>query len=111
MANSRNKQQCCAFCGMKVGESADTFFIPSMYEGLYICSACLVKGNEIVGEVRGQRSGKAAEKSPVARLSVPSPQEIKAELDRFVIGQEQAKKVLAVAVHNHYSRLKAKFTG
>ncbi len=111
MANSRNKQQSCAFCGMKVGESSDTFFIPSMYEGLYICSECLIKGNEIVGEVKHERAGKTAKNSPVSRLNVPSPQDIKAELDRFVIGQEQAKKVLAVAVHNHYSRLKAKFSG
>ncbi len=112
MANSRNKQQCCAFCGMKVGESPETFFIPSMYEGLYICSECLNKGNEIIGEVRSNRKGgKSDAVSPLAKLSVPTPQQIKAELDRFVIGQEQAKKVLSVAVHNHYSRLKAKFSG
>ena len=112
MANSRNKQQSCAFCGMKVGDTPETLFIPSMYEGLYICSECLKKGSEIVSEVRGKKQDKAAVKdSPLAKLSVPAPQEIKAELDRFVIGQEQAKKVLSVAVHNHYSRLKAKFTG
>ena len=40
-------------------------------------------------------------------LHVPSPADIKAELDRYVIGQEQAKKILSVAVHNHYNRLKS----
>ena len=56
MSNSdKNKPQSCAVCGMKVGESPDVFFIPGMYEGLYICSDCLAKGNEIVREVRGKR--------------------------------------------------------
>ena len=44
----------------------------------------------------------------VNNLKVPTPAEIKAELDRYVIGQEQAKKILSVAVHNHYNRLKSK---
>ena len=44
----------------------------------------------------------------VNRLNVPTPAEIKAELDRYVIGQDQAKKILSVAVHNHYNRLKSK---
>ncbi|MBE6399242.1 MAG: ATP-dependent Clp protease ATP-binding subunit ClpX [Lentisphaerae bacterium] len=113
MANSRDKQQTCGFCGAKLGETQDVFFIPSMYEGLFICSECLKKGNEIISEVQQERNGskKAKSNSPVAALQVPSPHEIKAELDRSVIGQEQAKKVLAVAVHNHYARLKAKFSG
>jgi len=111
MPDSRkNKPQSCAFCGTKVGESPDVFFIPSMYDGLYICSECLNKGNEILREVRDKQK-KAAAASPVATLNVPSPQAIKTELDKFVIGQEQAKKVLAVAVHNHYARLKARFSG
>ena len=111
MANSRNKQQSCAFCGMKVGESSDAFFIPSMYEGLYICSECLKKGNEIIGEVSSKKAKSVAGESPLAKLSVPTPQEIKAELDRCVIGQDYAKKVLSVAVHNHYHRLKSRLSG
>jgi len=78
---------------------------------LNICSDCLCKGYEIVSDVKEQRAGKKGKKSPVTELKVPSPVEIKEELDRFVIGQEQAKKVLSVAVHNHYARLKARFTG
>ena len=113
MAKSHDNQQTCAFCGAKPGESHDVFFIPSMYEGLFICSNCLKKGNEIISEVEEERrpGKKGKGKSPVESLQVPSPHEIKAELDRSVIGQEQAKKVLAVAVHNHYARLKAKFSG
>ncbi len=110
MAKSRDKQV-CAFCGSEPGHRNDVFFIPSMYEGLSICSECVSKGYEIISDVRAERSGKKADNSPVKNLNVPSPQAIKAELDRFVIGQEQAKKVLSVAVHNHYTRLKARFNG
>ena len=110
MANSHDKQS-CAFCGAKPGKNAGLFFLPSMYEGLSICSDCLSKGNEIVNDVKEQHSGKKSSADLLASLAVPTPQAIKTELDRFVIGQERAKKVLAVAVHNHYSRLKAKFNG
>ena len=110
MAKSRDKQT-CAFCGSEAGQKKDVFFIPSMYEGLSICSECVNKGHEIICDVQAERSGKKSAASPIAKLQVPTPAAIKAELDRFVIGQEQAKRVLAVAVHNHYSRLKTKFTG
>ena len=112
MAKNRDKQT-CAFCGSEPGHKKDVFFIPSMYEGLSICSECLEKGYEIVSDVRNRQNPASSTKgkSPIAELNVPSPQATKAELDRFVIGQEQAKKVLSVAVHNHYARLKAKFAG
>ena len=102
----------CAFCGAEAGRKTDRLFGPSMYEGLSICSECLGKGYDIVSRMREENGKKSARPaSPVADLKVPSPAEIKAELDRFVIGQEQAKKILSVAVHNHYSRLKTKFEG
>ena len=110
MAKSRDKQT-CAFCGSEAGHRKDVFFIPSMYEGLSICSECVNKGYQIISDVRAERNGKSAKSSPVRDLKVPSPKAIKDELDRFVIGQEQAKKVLSVAVHNHYTRLKARFDG
>ena len=113
MAKSK-ETHVCAFCGEEAGRKKGLFFIPSMYEGLSICSECLTKGYEIISDVRGKQKNaknESAASAAVAALQVPSPQAIKAELDRFVIGQEQAKKVLSVAVHNHYSRLKAKFSG
>jgi ATP-dependent Clp protease ATP-binding subunit ClpX len=111
MTKSRDKHT-CAFCGAEPGQKKGVFFIPSMYEGLDICSECVSKGYEIISDVQGkQKKSEKGKNSPIAALNVPSPQKIKAELDRFVIGQEQAKKVLAVAVHNHYARLKAKFSG
>ena len=111
MAKSNDKHT-CAFCGAEAGQKKGVFFIPSMYEGLDICSECVSKGYEIISDVQGKQKKSAAGKSsPIADLNIPSPKKIKAELDRFVIGQDQAKKVLSVAVHNHYARLKAKFSG
>ena len=114
MAKSKDKH-ICAFCGVEAEKSTrrkDLFFVPSMYEGLAICSDCLNKGYEIIQEFGGaQKKDAASASSPLAELTVPSPKAIKAELDRFVIGQDQAKKVLSVAVHNHYARLKARFMG
>ena len=110
MANNHDKNQ-CAFCGESPAKRKDIFFIPSMYEGLCICSDCLEKAHSIVADVTKERKGKSAGNSLLQDLKVPAPAEIKAELDRCVIGQEQAKKVLSVAVHNHYRRLKSKFSG
>jgi len=109
MSNKKDRQH-CAFCGQEPAHNKGTFFIPSMYEGLSICSDCIGKAGSIVSDIRGQ-SAKSARTSFVDKLNVPAPAEIKEELDRCVIGQDYAKKVLSVAVHNHYSRLKSKFSG
>ena len=111
MANNRDKQQHyqCGFCGQKAGERKNVFFLPSMYEGLAICSECVDKAYSIVAETAQGIQQKKDKKFSVADLKVPSPQQIKEELDRAVIGQDYAKKVLSVAVHNHYRRLKTIF--
>ena len=91
MAKSRDKHT-CAFCGAEPGQKKGVFFIPSMYDGLDICSECVCKGYEIISDVQGRKNPAKGKNSPIADLNVPSPQKIKAELDRFVIGQEQAKR-------------------
>ena len=91
----------CAFCGRNSKQSKE-LYIPSMYEGLAICSDCSRKIAEIMTEAESERSGKKDK----FQLNVPAPAEIKAELDKYVIGQDAAKKTLAVAVHNHYKRIK-----
>ena len=112
----------CAFCGRSEEELKGGLLTgPS---GAAICRNCvticdtLFTRNGFPGEQArpydsetGEPSaGKAGEgRLPfVDSLSVPTPADIKAELDRYVIGQEQAKKILSVAVHNHYNRLKSK---
>ena len=84
----------CSFCG-KSKESVKKFISgPSVY----ICNECVSLCNEILAE---EEEREAAEAVP----SIPVPREIKEVLDQYVIGQEEAKKSLAVAVYNHYKRV------
>ncbi|MBQ6352798.1 MAG: ATP-dependent Clp protease ATP-binding subunit ClpX, partial [Lentisphaeria bacterium] len=83
-------------------------FLPSgCFDGLAICGDCLKRGNLALDGI----AGKTAKARAGAALKVPAPAEIKAELDKYVIGQEQAKRVLSVAVHNHYRRLQVQRGG
>ena len=91
----------CAFCGAREGDEPQVIFAPSGYEGLAICSNCLRNGYEALCQEKQAKRNVP----PVLNLKVPTPAAIKAELDAYVIGQERAKRVLAVAVHNHYKRL------
>ena len=99
--SGKKNQLVCAFCGNTPDKKRDIFFIPSMYEGLAICSDCIDRAGGVLADATGKKKSKAA----VPDLVVPDPRTIKAELDRHVIGQDHAKKTLAVAVHNHYRRL------
>ena len=91
----------CAFCGAREGDEPQVIFAPSGYEGLAICSNCLRNGYEALCQEKQAKRNVP----PVLELKVPTPAAIKAELDAYVVGQERAKRVLAVAVHNHYKRL------
>ena len=99
--SEKKNQFVCAFCGRNSRQSKE-LFIPSMYEGLAICSECSRKVSEVMREAETARAAKSA---PL-KLEVPSPAAIREELDKYVIGQDAAKKTLAVAVHNHYKRIK-----
>ena len=99
----KKTQLTCAFCGASPKAGHKAFFIPSMYEGLAICSDCLAKAGEIIKGVQTKPVSNV--EAIIKNLRLPNPSEIKAELDRYVVGQELAKKTLAVAVHNHYKRL------
>jgi ATP-dependent Clp protease ATP-binding subunit ClpX len=88
----------CSFCGKSQHEVSKLIAGPSVY----ICNECVELCNDIIRQEPQEEA--AAQK---ARDSLPVPHEIKQTLDDYVIGQEQAKKVLAVAVYNHYKRLRA----
>ena len=97
-STTKKKQAICSFCG-RSGSQADT-----LIEGpddVYICPDCVELCHNIIRQnKRQQRSG------TTSRGRSTRPREIKEYLDEYVIGQEQAKKYLSVAVHNHYKRLK-----
>ena len=104
---AKNNRTICGFCGREFDKIPADFF-PSGFEGMGICSTCLKAGHAALQAHAGKQGGsKTAE--TVAALKVPSPAEIKAELDRYCIGQDEAKKTLAVAVRNHYKRLQTRF--
>jgi ATP-dependent Clp protease ATP-binding subunit ClpX len=91
---SHDKHLRCSFCG-KSKDSVRKFISgPSVY----ICNECIALCNEILAEDEEREVAEAI-------TQVPTPQEIKDTLDGYVIGQERAKKALAVAVYNHYKRI------
>ncbi|MGQ9668652.1 MAG: ATP-dependent Clp protease ATP-binding subunit ClpX [Desulfosoma sp.] len=84
----------CSFCGKSQNEVKKLIAGPTVY----ICDECVELCNDIIAE--------EYERDEVNRTNhIPKPAEIKAALDQYVIGQEQAKKILSVAVHNHYKRI------
>lgn len=77
-----------------------------LIEGLdaFICDKCVAQANQLLVQELGSKKGKALDPS----ITLLKPQEIKAHIDQYVIGQDDAKKVLSVAVYNHYKRLSQK---
>ena len=87
----------CSFCGKSQHEVRKLIAGPSVY----VCDECVELCNDIIRE-------EMQEQTQTARNKLPRPQEIKAVLDQYVIGQERAKKILSVAVYNHYKRLEVR---
>jgi len=90
----------CSFCGKSQKQVKKLIAGP----GVYICDECIDLCNEIIEE-------ELAESNEVKFDELPKPMEISAFLDQYVVGQEQAKKALAVAVYNHYKRIQAEAAG
>jgi len=93
---TKEKQLFCSFCGKNQSEVKKLIAGPSVY----ICDECVSLCNDIIKEDLSEKDSEETEKK------LPIPAEIKSTLDEYVIGQEQAKKILSVAVYNHYKRLK-----
>ena len=98
---SRNEKLLfCSFCGKSQHEVTKLIAGPSVY----ICNECVDLCNDIMAQEPEEAAESAKQK---LKDALPVPREIKETLDDYVIGQEKAKKVLAVAVYNHYKRLQA----
>ncbi len=93
---SRDNLCICSFCGKSQKEVTKLIAGPKVY----ICNECVDLCNEILREEEKQDSISSNEK-----IKVPTPMEIKLKLDDYIIGQDMAKKSMAVAVHNHYKRI------
>lgn len=92
----------CSFCG-KPAEQVEKMITGA---GVQICSDCVTMCHRIIEEDRARAQQKEQEVAAAVEKPLPRPSEIKAHLDEFVIGQEEAKKALSVAVYNHYKRLR-----
>lgn len=96
----------CCWCGRPGDVRHNRFIVPSNVDGCYICTECVDTIFHMMEEDATQRSeADAAAFKKQMKNKVPRPAEIKEFLDQYVIGQDQAKKFLSVAVYNHYKRL------
>lgn len=97
MANKKTEK--CAFCGR---EMKDLF--RADIPGVYICHECIEAGHKMIMEMQVQKA-QNPEIEGLELSTLPKPAEIKAFLDQYVIGQDEAKRYLSVAVYNHYKRV------
>ena len=109
-SNNRNSQngnlRYCSFCGRN--ENQVNFLIPSP-SGVYICDYCVESCSELIYETQEEMTGHTSEE--LSFESLPKPREIKEALDEHVVGQDEAKIALSVAVYNHYKRILSKNLG
>ncbi len=96
--DENNGNLCCSFCGKSQKEVKKLIAGPTVY----ICDECIALCNDIIAE-EVEKDEPSAGADPT-----PKPAEIKSILDDYVVGQDRAKKILAVAVHNHYKRINSK---
>jgi ATP-dependent Clp protease ATP-binding subunit ClpX len=96
MAKGKDQFVGCSFCGTPKHETQ----MLVAGQGVHICDKCIEQANEILSTEKTNRIQK-----PLANVKIPNPIEIKQHLDAYVIGQEDAKKHIAVAVYNHFKRI------
>ncbi len=98
----QRREDCCSFCGRRRNE-VDIMF--QGVDGSNICGACIEVGHKSLSEAGLAIASPKSKAQGVTMNDVPKPKEIKEFLDKYVIGQDEAKRSIAVAVYNHYKRL------
>ena len=100
MPKDNNREICCSFCGRTQDEVARLIEGP----GVFICDNCIEFCSSLLND--DENAAKSSRKKEKEKdFVLPTPQEIKFQLDQYVIGQDETKKSLAVAVYNHYKRI------
>ena len=99
-----NGEDCCAFCGAKRSDVALMF---QGSGGVNICNNCVERGYQMLSESE-LLDGKGKKGDKFSKMELMKPAEIKAFLDQYVVGQDDAKRYLSVAVYNHYKRIKSR---
>lgn len=104
MAKHDDSRLKCSFCGKSQDQVKKLIAGPEVY----ICDECVDLCNQILDEefFENKEKDDAASEESKEEKAIPKPHEIKAYLDEYIVGQDEAKKVLSVAVYNHYKRLK-----
>ena len=100
-SNGSKNLRHCSFCGRN--EQQVNFLIPSP-TGVYICDFCVEACSDLISETQSI----AEQPGQLSLSELPRPMQIKATLDQYVIGQDEAKIALSVAVYNHYKRILCK---
>jgi ATP-dependent Clp protease ATP-binding subunit ClpX len=94
----------CSFCG-RPADMAEGMIPSATNSGAYICTDCVDAMEQMIKEVRNESKSAKNDDNKALLNDIPKPKEICAFLDQYVIGQDEAKKYLSVAVYNHYKRL------
>ena len=92
--NNKDERMCCSFCGKPKEQAKKLIAGPN---GVYICDECIEICREVLAEDEQSEQPE--------NVKLLKPKEIKEELDKYIVGQDKAKKVLSVAVYNHYKRV------
>lgn len=108
MSKNQDNKEICVFCG-RTGKEADYLLPSGVFQDVYICTDCVEMMHHHLDQIYDisdadkKKISKASDLEALKKL--PKPRQIKEYLDKYVVGQEDAKKYLSVAVYNHYKRL------